>query len=351
MCICLFSKQKQRKTDMKKQIHSLTGLKALFIMLIVMDHTLPDTPLIQSIPLAPLLSSYGGSWGNAMFFMLSGYLLSMGYSERIRTRSISFKDYLCRRLAKLYPMYLLSNLVMMPLSVNKYGISVLNLRRIASVLLLQAGGALENAFPYNGSAWFVCALFTCYILYFIVAYHSSNQTQYYSFLVAGIILGYFLSVRYLDVPYCYNENGVAYVNFFTGCILSEIIPKIPEKVHGKLSLLFFGSLCCIAYMMLKIGVDQAMGGGVTGYSFIMLPMIVFLATVPNIISRILGSKPLVYLGKISIATYFWHGVLQEILLQITGTAEFTDKVFFLYMILLFPVCIGIYQLFRLKKAV
>ena len=333
----------------QKQIRSLTGLKGVFIMLIVMSHTLPDTPLIRSIPLTSLLSEYGGLWGNIMFFMLSGYLISMGYRERITKRELPFKDYLYKRLKKLYPMYILSNIAMVPLSILKYGTTSANLRRIASVALLQAGGALENEFPFNGPSWFVCALFTCYILYYFIAYHSKNRTRYLCFLVAGIVLGCFLTTRVLSVPYCYYENGIAYMNFFTGCLLREIIPEIRETVRKKLARVIIPVLLVIGYMMLRYGVDQTVGAGLNGYTFVLFPLILLLANIPNVICTILGSKPFVYFGKISVTIFFWHGVLQELFLQANGIYSFTDTVFAAYMIALFPVCIVIHQVFTRKK--
>lgn len=333
----------------QKQIHALTGLKGIFIMLIVLTHTLPDSPVIRSIPLTSLIANYGGSWGNAMFFMLSGYLISMGYHERITEKRISFGDYLRRRLAKLYPMYIISNMAMIVLFVIRHGITVVNLKRIANVALLQAGGALENEFPFNGPTWFVCALFTCYILYYFLAYHSRNKTQYRICLFMGIVLGYILTGRHLQLPYCYNENGVAYINFFTGCMLTELFPEIRKKIQKRLSAILIAALGIIGYAMLRYGVEQTVGSGVTGYTFVLFPMIIYLASVPNVLSGILGSKPFVYFGKISVSVYFWHRVLQEIFQQATGAEEFADSVFALYMITLFPVCISIYQIFKRKK--
>ena len=332
---------------------SLTGLKFIFIMFIVLTHTLPDTPLIQSIPFTSFIDVYGGVWGNSLFFTLSGYLLSMGYRERVRSHTISFGTYLYKRLAKLYPMYILSNIVMIPFLIHRYGPSVLSLKRIALVVLMQAGGALDNQFPFNGSSWFVCTLMVCYVLYYFVAYHSKNDTQYRCFLAAGIIIGYIISNYHLDISYLYNENGVGYVNFFTGCALTEIIPRIPEETYKKLTLPAIVMLLLSGYSMLRIGVEAALGSGPLGYTFFLNPLLIFVATVPNIVNRILGSRPIAYLGEISMSIYFCHTPLGDLFMYlseiITGSEIFTDKVFFLYMIALFPVSILNHYLFNRKK--
>ena len=84
---------------------SLTGLKAIMCLVIVLYHTLPSTPLTEAIPLTSIISYFGGSLGNSMFFILSGFLLSWGYKNRIQEHQISFREFLLRRLKKLYPMY------------------------------------------------------------------------------------------------------------------------------------------------------------------------------------------------------------------------------------------------------
>lgn len=130
---------------------------------------------MDRIPLTSFIGSYGGTLGNYMFFLLSGFLLSYGYRQRIAGREISFREFLMRRLRKLYPLYILSNLVMLLGDLVQHGISGINLKRIVLTILLQNGGGLETAHPYNGPSWFVSALLVCYMAYYFVAYMSRNQ--------------------------------------------------------------------------------------------------------------------------------------------------------------------------------
>lgn len=335
----------------KQRIESLTGLKGIFIMFIVLTHTMPDTPLIRSIPLTSFIDHYAGVWGNSMFFMLSGYLLSMGYRDRILEKKIPFGSYLTRRLSKIYPMYILSNLVMIPLQIGIYGPGMVNFRRLALVGLMQAGGALDNQFPFNGPSWFVCTLMVCYLLYYLITCHSKDSTHYRCFLVLGIIAGYILMTRYLSLPYCYNENGYAYVNFFAGCMMTEIIPAIPEKANKKFALPGILVLGISGYMMLRYGVETMLGPDCIGYAFFLNPLILWLATIPGPVRNVLAWKPVAWLGTVSVSLYFWHTPLQEVFTRITGSAIFTDQIFFLYLAVLFPVCTVIYNLFRKRNLI
>ena len=118
-------------------------------------------------------------------------------------------------------------------------------------------------------------------------------------------------------------------------------------------MIFLMILCLCGYLMLRNGVEATLGEGPLGYTFFLNPITIFIATVPNIINRILGSKPIAYLGAISISIYFTHTPLQELFIYLseraTGSGTFTDNVFFLYLILLFPVSILVDRIFKKQK--
>ena len=143
----------------RQQFHSLTALKGLFILVIVFHNTLAIHPLFDFIPGSSFVILFGGSLGNSMFFILSGFLLSYGYRERISNGDISFQDYLMRRLCKLYPMYLITNVASLFIAVVQHGVSVINIKKIIFTLLLQIGGGLESGNPYNSPTWFLSTLF------------------------------------------------------------------------------------------------------------------------------------------------------------------------------------------------
>ena len=63
-------------------------------------------------------------------------------------------------------MYALSNIAALLLNVWQYGISAVNLKKIAFTFLLMQGGGLEAGNPYNSPTWFVSALMVCYVVYF-----------------------------------------------------------------------------------------------------------------------------------------------------------------------------------------
>lgn len=339
----------------QNRIHSLTGLKGIFILFIVLTHTLPNTPLIQAIPFSSFIAKYGGHLGNSMFFMLSGYLIALAYKSRIRSKSVAFGDYLLRRLHKLYPMYILSNLAMLFFQILEYGPSALTLEKLAFTVLLQSGGGLGYHVPYNASTWFLSALFVCYIVYYFFAYHAKNSTQYYCMIVFGVIWGYTLIKHCSTIPFCYEGNGRAFLNFFIGCLLSEIYPNLRQNMRKWLHPAGFLILAGSFYMFMRYGVEIIAGSMQTALAFVISPLVLLLASGNGIIAKILEWKPVVYLGNISISIYFWHMVVHSLFCWIFQLPSqfniLSDALYAPYLVAMFVFSIVVFHLFRKKNLV
>ncbi|MBP3684159.1 MAG: acyltransferase [Oscillospiraceae bacterium] len=293
---------------------SLTSLKGLFIWIIVLHNSFLIDAVFESVPGMPYIRLYGGSLGNSMFFMLSGFLMVYGYRERIAEGRISFDAYITRRLKKLYPMYAVTNLAALAVAVWQYGISAVNLRKVAfTFLLLQGSMTGEN--PYNSPTWFVAALLLCYILFYAVTSVTKTKTQYRFCLAAAIVWGYYLHTAQMQMPFCYPGNGSAFLNFFLGSALAELFPLL-EKNRKWLKPSCFVSLLLCAYLLWGYGVEVISGDSAVAFSFVICPMILYLSWEEGLCSRVLRWKPLVMLGKISMDVFYWHLVLYLALRQL-----------------------------------
>lgn len=288
---------------------ALDGLKGIFMFLIVFNHVLPElpapTPILDAIPLTSFIPKFGGDLGNCMFFMLSGFVMSTGYQNRIRTHEIGFQDYFLKRLCKLYPIYILSNLVMLVLTVLEHGPSGFNLKRIAFTALIQLAGALK-AHPYNGPSWFLSALFLCYILYYAITYFAVKPTHYAVSVALAIAIGYSMISGSLNLPFCSTGNGTGIMSFFLGCALKEFYPAISQKYGKWLPAASFFVLALSAFLLLRYGVEIIAGETVVAFAFVICPLTLYLALDGKLVSWFLRSKPLQALGKLSMSVYFWH---------------------------------------------
>lgn len=317
----------------KRQLPELTSLKGLFILVIVLHNTLCLEPLFGSVPGTAFLQLYGGKLGNAMFFILSGYLLSYSYRERIRDGAVSFGAFLLRRLKKLYPLYIITNVAALILSVLHYGISAITLKKAAFTVLLQMGG-LEEGVPYNSPTWFVAALFACYILFFFVACYAKKPTQYHFTIVIGIVWGYTLIEAGAAIPFCHSGNGMAFMCFFIGCGLTELYPLITQKMHKWLRPASVLVLISSFVLLFRYGVDIISGDFLVASAFVLCPLILYLAQAEGWCSKLLRLKPFVFLGKISVSVYFWHLVVFSAMTLLVPGGKIGEKGYTLYLLVL-----------------
>lgn len=334
--------------EQKGYFRTLTSLKGLFILLIAVHNTMLITPLFSGIPGMAFITIFGGQFGNSMFYILSGFLLSAGYKRRIQSHSIAFPEYLLRRLKKLYPMYILSNAAVLLLELITYGLSAINIKKIVFMLLLVGD-------TYNHPTSFLCALFVCYILFFAVNYFAKSPTHYCFYAIAAVFVGYLLITADWEIPFLTAANGLALMNFFLGCILAEVYPLISEKLHRWLQPAFLVLVPSLLVIMLAYGVEVIAGDVKVAFAFAICPMILYLALVKGPCAKILQWKGFVALGSISSSIFFWHLVLyiafSDVYALVTGGGSVQEPAYLLYFPLMLVSSALIQKLQAKKPAV
>ena len=103
----------KKAEENKKNTLCLNGLKGIGAFIIAFmwhyQHFINSTsgPLSKYFPLS---FNYGYLMVE-IFFILSGFGMMMGYCDRILEHKINFKDYIFKRLKKIYPLFLLTLLI------------------------------------------------------------------------------------------------------------------------------------------------------------------------------------------------------------------------------------------------
>lgn len=88
------------------QIPSLTGLRFIAAMAVVLSHSIPKIVKYEQPPEMVVLLSQTAAEGMTLFFVLSGFVIFLNYSGSIGTR-IGLWNFLIARFARLYPLYFL----------------------------------------------------------------------------------------------------------------------------------------------------------------------------------------------------------------------------------------------------
>ena len=102
---------------------ALNGLRFLGAFIIAFIFHYPSFMDVSTPPFNTLLM-FAYSHGYLMvelFFALSGFGMYIGYADKIKNKDITFKEYMLKRLAKLYPLYFLGLILTTALNFQRRG--------------------------------------------------------------------------------------------------------------------------------------------------------------------------------------------------------------------------------------
>ena len=279
-------------------IATLQSLRFIFVMMIFMSHfAYRDIRAFDA----------GGDCGVAFFFMLSGFVVSLGYGRQIREGSFRYGSFLRRRLWKLYPLHLLCLAFFLIVSGSVIDYSVL-----LNALLLQSWVPDPAVyFSCNGVSWFLSSLFFCYLL-FPLAY------RWVSLWGLAIVLALYAIVCWLT-PYD-HVNAILYVNplvrfvdFYIGMVLCRLYERGYNVSHaGMLEVL----LVVVLVVLLAVypAVDAKLRNAPM-YWLVLVPLILVFAKEQGFVSSLLRRKPMLLLASLSMPVYMIHQLAIGILLH------------------------------------
>ena len=241
---------------------------------------------------------YGfGSWVVSVFFFLSGFALCFTtWGKKIAPRLIIYKysNFLIPMVIVAVFYHILFHFFPTESDYNNIGYLIKSVIRFN---------------PSVQSGWYIIALSLLFAVFF--ASHLLSKGDKKRFTVFLIIL-YILYTAYtliLDCGYaCINTH-----NFILGCLFSLYREKIErflrgQKVLGYIMLLFSYLVIAIPFLTYE---KEGMGYQVLYLIFINTGVILFLYFSYNIK---MGSRILMYLGKISLWVYLFHGGIQYYLM-------------------------------------
>ena len=323
-------------------IRTLQSLRFFFIILVVLSHYIGSS------------FDFGGECGVSFFFMLSGFVLSLAYSERITKGLFSTKHFVVKQWIKIYPLHILTFIVMFALDIRleKYcDITAV----IANILLLQSWVPADSFyFVANSPSWFLCD-----ILFFYVVFSSLNKYILRSDnrkLLAISLVVILLYICLMAVLPTYLVNPILYANpltrlldFIVGIILYKLYISdngiaLRDKLNGKsfltvslmeLSVILLVVITAILYPHLPQRVRTV------SIFWLAIPLFIYFFAMTDkhsgVISKFLQGKTMLWLGNISFCIYIIHAPVLRIFNSIsvhTGIADSTLVHFILFTTIL-----------------
>ncbi len=266
------------------------------------------------------------------FFILSGFVIEHSYGKRVS--EITFRDFIIGRLRRLYPLYLLTTLVVGGLQLVYYSyertfccypISLWGL--VLHIFGLQNAGFSELTF--NGPAWYVGILVLMYILYFGGQRHLKSSIT----VMIGILLGGCIVCLNCQYPLINYTVGRGMVGFFMGVLLFRFNSMYQVNLY-----VIFGTLFLMSVLMVIFGAT-IIGNEVLLYAIVFWPLLLILFLNNCWIAKILRNPIFQFLGKISYDMFLWHYPLLILFVLIWKSGWFPglrlySRMFFIFWIVI-----------------
>lgn len=332
------------------QLDSLTSLRFFAAAMVVLSHLAflqsSQNPLVTSLYESVFREGY---MGVTFFFILSGFILSHSYTERLR-QGMTYRQFLATRLARIYPLHLLTLLIALPIALaslisGKRSLSIFLEGLIANLALLQAFSPVSDIhFSMNAPSWSISNEMFFYALFPLLVFSRSA----YLFCSASVLL---IAQQVVgNVADGNTAHFLVYVfppsritDFIIGILLHRFFARTRPPAASLATGFQFVSLTIFAVCVtLKALIPQY-----ARYDLYYIPafslIIVSFAWQHGLISKSLSSKKFVFLGNASFSLYLIHQLVIRYgehvrinLLKATGTSiEITVAIIYLSLSLLF----------------
>jgi peptidoglycan/LPS O-acetylase OafA/YrhL len=292
-------------------IKPLTSLRIVFAIMVFLSHLqfVPKETTLGRI-YASVFYEFG-SLGVGFFFILSGFVLSMAYKKRFAENRITYREYLVGRIARIYPLHVLTLLIAVPMSLpdlTKDAVSFFA-QFIADLLLMKSWiPDPRYYFAFNGPAWSISAELFFYVTFPLLL----SLAQPRKIWPIAILL--LIPALILVIPEEYQRRFF-YINplfrafdFFIGILLYQAYERGVFKPASRASATGREIFAIVLFVAFFIGHKYIPAGFRYGcyYWLAMATVILTFSYAKGAISDMLSNKWLVLGGEISFGFYLIH---------------------------------------------
>jgi peptidoglycan/LPS O-acetylase OafA/YrhL len=298
----------------RSEIRQLTGVRGLAAAWVVLFHFQPQIFALapELKPLAVVL--HGGYFAVDLFFVLSGYIIAFQYLHAFPRGRGDYGAFLVKRLARIYPVHLVTLVLIVVLVVGGVLLGV----PVRPASAFTWWGAVEDALlvrgwvvptqGWNFPAWSLSAEWFAYLAFPLVALVVGLLRRRVAFLV--VLVGVCVALEAAGTVLLPGFDGMPHpllrvmVAFLLGAALYAL-PSVP--VPPAVS----GWVAAAAGAALVVGVELLPGDPLrAAVSLLLAALIVFgLARGGGPVVRVLAARIPEYGGRISYGVYMIHGIV------------------------------------------
>jgi peptidoglycan/LPS O-acetylase OafA/YrhL len=311
------------------EIKALSGLRIVAAVWVVLFHFRPL--LEQAAPgfssaLAPILDC--GAQGVDLFFILSGFVLTWNYLDRMG-ESWSWRStlhFLWLRLSRVWPVYLVTMhlaalWIIFTLNVGHVPSEAANQltagNYVRQFLLVQLWFApYFDGTSWDGPAWSISAEWLAYLLFgalVLVIFRISHATRARGLIYLAVAAALppvvlLMATGLFYTPWSWLPRII--MQFTAGALVCAAVRKLhptdrARKSAGLASLLIAASVVCILYLLDAYPIPRIHdSAGLVDVLFV--PLVLTLAMGVGTLPALLSVRPMVYLGHISFSLYMVH---------------------------------------------
>ncbi len=308
-------------------IKPLTSFRFFFALAVLSHHTITNINRFVNLPgeLSRILDE--GFIGVGFFFILSGFVLCYSYENKILTKTISKKDFYISRIARIYPMHLLTLLIVIiknyvifsPESPFNIGSFFLNL------FLLQSFVPIYDVyFSFNSVSWSLSDEMFFYCLFPLIipllAKLRYKLKTLSIIIMAGIVIIVNLVLHTPD-----EKFAILYIcpifrifDFILGIYICQLWNYLRNNPISKINFNYaevFSVILMFAFIYLSKYVPLSFRYSVYYWIPIFILLVTF-AFQKGYISKLLSNKLLVLLGEASFCFYLIHQMIVQSLKSI-----------------------------------
>jgi len=305
-------------------IKPLTSLRFIFALMVFFSHLGLLFDDLDSNFLKDSMAKYiympEGYIGVSFFFILSGFVLSYSYKERIINGEVSFKNFMIARFARIYPLHVVTLLFAFLMSVFYVEDIFLFIQKtIVNLFLVQSFVPSRSFyFSFNGVSWSISnEMFFYFLLPFLLIF-ISKAIKNVKIITATLFIPILILFLFKDSSNSYwifNINPFFRLfDFIIGILLYEVFNKFMKVNLSRylFSLIELGAIIVfILFFLFRQNIHQSYLYSV--YYWIPMSIIIFVfAFQKGVISSILSHRFLIYLGEISFAFYMIHQLVIKV---------------------------------------
>lgn len=324
-------------------IRQLTFPRFILAVIVVVYHFGLELKPFSS----PLVSEFfnNGAVCVSFFFFLSGFVMAYNYNE-----NVSFLNYWKKRFARIYPTYLITFLFVF-ISIYWFGTKEFTIVTVLVNVFAIQSWVVGQAVEFNFPSWSISVEFFFYLTFpfILYIYNKVSKKSFFTWSIVLIILGWIQHILFVEIVWEPNRFFLSqfilyfplfhFTTFLAGFLCGKLIHYLKKYLSTNPVIRWlplFGWLSGILLLFLILNTDNifktyAHNGMLTPlFGIICLS----LALDKSFLSRILGSRPLVFLGNISYGIYMWQFPVFILFTQFLNLEVNTASFFLLYLLLL-----------------